>query len=458
MKYFSYFFALCRFTQNHFYNPLFVRTFRKFYLGYFITFFNNMIAGIILGAVTANYAGDAIDKFSDSIFISDDEEDDVIFVSEKKKRSSDNDIIFVGEVKKRRLDRVENPSDRCFAYGAQNCFAIIKSMCDDCDYDRYVRFGKYIASGAYNSVYNVDGNPGIVVRITHKKPFTEYILKSESRGVSIQEKLGRSCPNLVPAVYDYGKYKINVKKPHLRYEEGKFLESREGFYALMEKVDGYELFDVFNTFSVYNKYPKNSFVRRDDSGKFLGFGDGLYEIWLNIYRAIKCIHDNDYLHLDIKPENIMVISGTFDVRVIDFGFSMTVAENRIINDNVLNGEPHDYLGTDFYNAPEINDIDEVFYQSADIWPIGVLFFEYLLINGYSMNMNETEEIIGKFAPRVDMNDLEYINNYLKQFLRKVENEREYELLFTLFEKSFLSKNTRLNPEEGINLIQKYLYK
>jgi serine/threonine protein kinase len=93
-----------------------------------------------------------------------------------------------------------------------------------------------------------------------------------------------------------------------------------------------------------------------------------------IIDVIECLHQNWFVHFDIKPENIVLHNGR--IKLIDAG-SLTYVNN--INNIVY------VRGTNFYMAPELQDkttiANSVGLLSTDIYSLGVLFLFMIIPSG-----------------------------------------------------------------------------
>lgn len=100
--------------------------------------------------------------------------------------------------------------------------------------------------------------------------------------------------------------------------------------------------------------------------------------------ALQFAHDKGIIHRDIKPENILIArDGT--VKIADFGLSRILGGNS--HDDLLTGT-HQVMGTPRYMAPEHLEGSRNVDHRADIYSLGVVFYEML-----------TGELpIGHFAP------------------------------------------------------------
>jgi tRNA A-37 threonylcarbamoyl transferase component Bud32 len=157
-----------------------------------------------------------------------------------------------------------------------------------------------------------------------------------------------SHPNVV-AVYDFGQA-VGGEEPL--------------YYFVMEYVDGPTLGEVL------------------ESGK-LAPAEAL-AIVPQICEALQYAHDHGVVHRDIKPAN-MLIDRQGRVKIADFGLAKLVGQT-----------PHDFsltgtgqvMGTPHYMAPEQMEHPQTVDHRADIYSLGVVFYQML-----------TGELpLGRFAP------------------------------------------------------------
>lgn len=86
-----------------------------------------------------------------------------------------------------------------------------------------------------------------------------------------------------------------------------------------------------------------------------------------VMRGILYCHSIGIMHLDIKPDNVLV-SSLGVVKLCDFGLSHTVSRIRFSTD---------YIGTRWYRAPELLVGDFTYGTAVDIWAIGCVFAEIM---------------------------------------------------------------------------------
>ncbi|TPP65891.1 Serine/threonine-protein kinase ULK3 [Fasciola gigantica] len=97
---------------------------------------------------------------------------------------------------------------------------------------------------------------------------------------------------------------------------------------------------------------------------------GMFSVVLYICSALalQYLHKKNIIHMDLKPQNILLTSGTNPVlKVSDFGFAQCHTET--IKTNELRG-------TLLYMAPEIY-CEGIYHPSCDLWSVGVILYECL---------------------------------------------------------------------------------
>lgn len=131
-----------------------------------------------------------------------------------------------------------------------------------------------------------------------------------------------------------------------------------------------------------------------------------------IAHAIKYIHRNNFIHCDLKLQNIvMVNSKKCKIKILDFGISRV---DEKIND-------YFYVQTLYYRAPEIFE-KKNYNKSIDIWSYGCLIGE--LYTGFPLIYGKDEKHQYKLIQDVKniISNLKIKNNdnldYLKDILKK----------------------------------------
>ncbi|KAM3597688.1 uncharacterized protein V6R79_008050 [Siganus canaliculatus] len=100
-----------------------------------------------------------------------------------------------------------------------------------------------------------------------------------------------------------------------------------------------------------------------------------------ILTGVAFLHRNNVVHLDLKPQNILLTSAKplGDIRIVDFGLSRRM-------DDIT--EVREILGTPEYVAPEILSYEPIS-TATDMWSIGVL--TYVMLTGESPFLGDDKQ-------------------------------------------------------------------
>ena len=234
--------------------------------------------------------------------------------------------------------------------------------------------------------------------------------------LEIQEVIGRGASGTVFKAYDCvskESYALKILSASLVQDaefterfirEGKTLASlqhpnvvkvyeaaeRNGFfYILMELVDG----------------PNLRALIRERSLSLLNAQTLVPQICAGIQHA----HDNGVVHRDVKPENILV-SEEGTVKIADFGLAKLLFSKELVS-LTRTGQ---VMGTPHYMAPEQLENPEEVNLQADIYAMGVVFYE--LVTG--------ELPLGRFPLPSDIDEAaEQLDDVLLGMLEKKPEKR-----------------------------------
>lgn len=234
--------------------------------------------------------------------------------------------------------------------------------------------------GSYNDVYTlpIDGeNKNAVIRLF--KPESRYYrgilldINQENFGAFIQTYLSKSkvegglgCP-YINKVYDFGEYES--ESDAVRFTRVMEKKIRPRNVALRRKIDG----KWTSTIQV-NKNPKPYMIleslKMDLSDKIKD-NDNITSITLlryfqQILLGLKCMHDNNLFHLDIKPANIMVDNDD-NIRLVDFGMTVPITKE------FAGGTPKYWSFT--YVNKEYREQNRM--PIDDLWSVGLTILELL---------------------------------------------------------------------------------
>lgn len=105
-----------------------------------------------------------------------------------------------------------------------------------------------------------------------------------------------------------------------------------------------------------------------------------------INEALKVLHQNDIIHKDLKPSNIMMLDDNKSVAIIDFGISSVVEQGNTVLVTKTGMTPE-------YSAPET--FRNLFLEESDYYSFGITLYE--LYCGYTPYKNMNIEEIAQFT-------------------------------------------------------------
>ena len=139
-----------------------------------------------------------------------------------------------------------------------------------------------------------------------------------------------------------------------------FFQTPTEMVLVMELVTGGELFE---------KVVEDEFISEIEVSNYMK----------QILEGIQHMHQQEVLHLDLKPENIMLIRpDSKQIKLIDFGLARKY--NPKENLKVMFGTPE-------FVAPEVIKYERIT-PATDMWSIGVI--AYILMSGLSPFMGDTD--------------------------------------------------------------------
>jgi len=144
-----------------------------------------------------------------------------------------------------------------------------------------------------------------------------------------------------------------LKHPHIMGLYDSFFDEIDCVYIVVEHLPGGDLYEHIREMQTYNEQDA-----RDLAFVFL--------------EVLKFCHDNDVVHRDIKPDNMLLTGDKKNIKLADFGFACKC----IGNSETLT----DFKGTLVYMAPEIICKPTKYGKPVDMWACGVVLFA--LLGGY----------------------------------------------------------------------------
>jgi serine/threonine protein kinase len=204
---------------------------------------------------------------------------------------------------------------------------------------------KFLASGGYGAVYKYDSKKGLGV--VARKVFNINMEQASKHERNVLTRVGRH-DNIVA-------YKGSGVIP-----AGFCNELIEGApFIDFDFLDGPSLWELS--------------YKEEIAHDWLTTLPRVCDIIRGLLAAVNHVHTQDFLHLDLKPGNVMVVKAKardgFRLKpiLIDFGISHHTSDTQQLQD---------HRGTDGYQPPEWW-AGAVPTQAFDVWALGVVFYELL---------------------------------------------------------------------------------
>ena len=243
-----------------------------------------------------------------------------------------------------------------------------------------------VASGSYGKVYackviNHHNLESFCTRKLSKKKCVKYPLKSKKY---VSKEFYKSKPN--KSKEEYWTEEIKMIKPILcnKKIEKKYFsipnsscKDQKGNYYLQSFNDGIDMFEILT-----NK--KNKKIK-----KYLL--QNIINYLADIFKGLSILHINNFVHLDIKPENILFSLKNKQIKIADFGFltkinkrtkvslkgtrDFQIPSDIVYEKNYLN----EYLGKTRFKFGKKN-YDIYNWCKSDIYSIAITIKDILLNN------------------------------------------------------------------------------
>ncbi len=229
-----------------------------------------------------------------------------------------------------------------------------------------------------------------------------------------------------------------------KYSANKNMPEYRSFYNEAKLLDELNLKNVmkvywYNTDEYIGEYIKGKTFR-----EYLKEEHSLkekIEILINICNAVDSLHLNGVIHLDLKPENIMVENNK-NIKLIDFGCSQSKYEEYGKYGTLICSSPNQCLCYE-------EGVNAKFNEKDDIYSLGIIMYETFTGKPpYDNNLCEEGIIKGHLSGRMVDEDVEYryivptelnseipysLENIINKCLEPKEKDR-YEEVFDIIEK------------------------
>ncbi|KAJ7345506.1 hypothetical protein JRQ81_001456 [Phrynocephalus forsythii] len=140
-----------------------------------------------------------------------------------------------------------------------------------------------------------------------------------------------------------------------------------------------------------------------------------------ILEGISYLHQNNIVHLDLKPQNILLSSiyPLGDIKIVDFGMSRKIGNCS---------ELREIVGTPEYQAPEVLNYDPIT-TATDIWSVGVITYMLLTHESPFVGADKQETYLNISQVNVDYSEETFASisplarDFIQKLLVKIPEER-----------------------------------
>lgn len=132
------------------------------------------------------------------------------------------------------------------------------------------------------------------------------------------------------------------------------INTKETLFIVMEYMEGGMLYDALAKEKFFSEKRASQVMR-------------------SLFEALGFLHQNDIVHRDVKPENVLCTGKEWPltVKLADFGLADVIMEDNF-GDKSVGG----MYGTPFFVAPEVIR-GEKYGPEVDIWSCGVFLYNML---------------------------------------------------------------------------------
>ena len=192
-----------------------------------------------------------------------------------------------------------------------------------------------LGEGSYSTVY----------KVRRKADLKMYALK-KVKLKNLSEKEKQNALNEIRIL-------ASIKSDHIITYKEAFIEEKEKILCLVTEFANKG--DLFQKIT-YFKQMQKSFEEKD-----------IWNIFIQILQGVKCLHDHNILHRDLKSANIFLFNNNL-AKIGDLNVSKVTK----------NGIGHTQTGTPYYASPEVWN-DESYTNKSDIWSLGCVLYEMICL-------------------------------------------------------------------------------
>lgn len=301
------------------------------------------------------------------------------------------------------------------------------------------------AEGKFKDIYRLNKNNYVLVILkinNHDTLDPQSVLDSEIEGFHQQNIFSKDSTDIygIPRIYEYGKMTPKNRGNSL-------------YYAIMENAGNVNLKDLIDAeFTKYNGGEISVFFGQKLRGKNVSDTKQQETVSLNrkklFYRLLKSlqiIHDNNYIHQDIKLDQFVTKDDISKINLLDFGFSDMIGEK-------INGAK----GTRGYMSPKLRyfkkpDITIITEPCMDIFSLGVCFLYIITGEDICTRGAHTHNLIKFWGCAFNNLRIEQVFTHIYQNSSILLTDEEKENMIPIIKKMLMVKSSELGDCKGEEL-------
>lgn len=177
-------------------------------------------------------------------------------------------------------------------------------------------------------------------------------------------------------------------------------------------VSCYDVIDDIDTIYIIMEYCENG-----DLSKIIGKPikeETVKYYFKQLIKGVKYMNDNQIIHRDIKPKNILLTDDNKVLKICDFGLAKNKSSLSRVNT---------FCGSPLYMAPEMF-YNRNYNETVDIWSIGIILYEMLYgINPFSKvkDKYELEQIMINIKEEIKIPSKQTKNKTISKTCRTLLN-------------------------------------
>lgn len=174
---------------------------------------------------------------------------------------------------------------------------------------------------------------------------------------------------------------------------------------------------------------------------------GKIDIIIQVLKALSYAHQNNVIHRDIKPDNIL-IDDNGNVKILDFGIAQFYDDQMHDLDKTSSGT---VMGTYNYMSPEQRESAENVTEQSDLYSVGVVMYELFTGKLPNGRFPDPAELNKNVDPRLNRLILKCLNQNPSD--RPASAEELKNELLAVSEGAHLDTERKIRAEQGITRIK-----